>query len=351
MKFPILTGIRRRIRKAAYRLRPKAVILLYHRVSDVESDPQSMCVRPHRFAEHVEYLANHFSVISLHELAESAKVNRRVQDRAVVITFDDGYADNLLYAKPLLEPFRTPATVFVTTGSIDQREEFWWDELERILLQPSILPSRIHLQVNGQMVEQDLAAAADYTEQEALRDRAWNVMRPDNPTVRHKLYRDLCSLLRPLTLAARTETMRALRSWSGVQAAGRQTHRALSSRELRDLEAGQLIEVGAHTVSHSVLSQLPVSEQRAEISGSCARLAEVLGKAPRSFAYPFGTKADYTAETITLVREAGFTAACSNFHDCVIGTEDGFQLPRMIVRDWDSEKFARILNDWFQGDF
>ena len=63
-----------------------------------------------------------------------------VPSAGVVVTFDDGYADNFHNAKPLLERYEIPATVFVTTGYLQDQREFWWDELERILLQPGTLP-------------------------------------------------------------------------------------------------------------------------------------------------------------------------------------------------------------------
>ena len=53
--------------------------------------------------------------------------------RSVVITFDDGYRDNLLVAKPILEEHGLPATVFVTTGYVGSNRDFWWDELESLL--------------------------------------------------------------------------------------------------------------------------------------------------------------------------------------------------------------------------
>ena len=107
-----------------------------------------------------------------------------------------------------------------------------------------------------------------------------------------------------------------------------------------------LIEVGAHTVTHPVLSALPIEAQNAEVQQSKSDLEEVLGRPVTSFAYPFGSAADYTEETIAAARRAGFLRACSNFPGVVGPDTDRFQLPRFLVRDWDGDEFDRRLRDW-----
>jgi peptidoglycan/xylan/chitin deacetylase (PgdA/CDA1 family) len=107
-----------------------------------------------------------------------------------------------------------------------------------------------------------------------------------------------------------------------------------------------LVEIGSHTVTHPVLATLPVTAQRDEIRQSKAGLEDILGCEVTSFSYPHGS---YTPETVDLLREAGFTQACSSIADVVWQSTDGFQLPRRIVKDWDGEAFARRLEEWFSG--
>ena len=344
-----VSELQRRVRGLKNHFRAKAVILLYHRVADLKTDPQLLNVSPQNFSRHLECLARDYTVVSLRDLADASAGQSRLSDRTVAITFDDGYADNLVNAKPVLTQFHLPATVFVTTGNLDHSQEFWWDELERIFLHPSTLPPRLCLQIGGRVLEYDLADAARYTERDAERHRTWNVVGRDNPTIRHKIYRDICALLRPSTVSERAIAMQTLRDSSGAQASARETYRCLTSDELKGLGSGPLIEVGAHSVSHSVLASLPVSEQRTEILESREQLARILGEAPHSFAYPYGTKSDYTVHTAALVREAGFSTACANVPGVVTQGEDVYQLPRFVVRDWGKELFARQMEDWFKG--
>src|SRR5438552_1883786 len=106
------------------------IILLYHRIADWETDPQLLCVTPKHFTEHLEILKELGPIVSFSQLNHT--------DRASIITFDDGYADNLHNAKPILQCQDVPATVFIATGQVGQTTEFWWDELERLLLQPDL---------------------------------------------------------------------------------------------------------------------------------------------------------------------------------------------------------------------
>src|SRR5262245_6982 len=123
------------------------MILMYHRVSDLACDPWSRAVAPDRFAEQLAVLRDHAQDLQVCRLTDLASPGR--PQRQVVITFDDGYADNLFEARPLLERYDCPATVFLVSGDIDGTREFWWDELSQIFLEPNTLPESLDLMVEG----------------------------------------------------------------------------------------------------------------------------------------------------------------------------------------------------------
>lgn len=338
-----------RLRRSARRLRnrflPGGLILLYHRVAEVGLDPWSLCVTPRHFVEHLEVLQKHARPMQLQQLNQALQDGKRPH-RSVVVTFDDGYADNLYNAKPLLEHYDIPATVFLTSGYIGQEREFWWDELERLLLQSGTLPEVLRLGVNGGTYRWELGESADYSEQDYQHHRYWSALGEDNPSPRHSLYCSLYQLLRPMLEGERRKVLDELLAWAGAESGSRSTHRSLTLAEVSALEQGKLIEVGAHTVTHPFLSALPAAAQQEEIKLSKAFLEEIVGYPVRSFAYPYG---DYTPQTVPVVREAGFTCACSTIADSVRRRTDCFQLPRVVVEDWDGEEFARRLEEWFHG--
>lgn len=318
-------------------------ILLYHRVTAQTSDPYLLCISPQHFAEHLEVLRKGYQVIPLKRLVRGL-LEGNAPRRAVVLTFDDGYADNLYEARPLLDRYNIPATVFVTTCHIDQEEEFWWDELERLLLLPGMLPETLQLHVKGNIYRWRLGEAARYDEDSHRANRSWNV-ELDDPGPRQAAFRGVYDVLQPLSSGARRQALGQLRQWAGSEGVCRPTHGTLSSDEVLDLADGGLVEIGSHTVTHPVLSTMPEEDQRDEIQRSKAHLQHILGYPVTSFSYPFGLRSTYTQETVAAVREASFACACSNFPKLIGKDTDPFQLPRFVVQDWDGDTFARLLRE------
>jgi len=341
MQIQLIGRLRRYIECAQKEGSPKAAILMYHHLGEKDVDPWSLCVSPEHFAEHLQVLNEEAHLISLAQLTEAHKQGE-IPDRAVAITFDDGYADNLHLAKPLLEKYDSPATVFVTSGKVNDNREFWWDELERILLQPGNLPKTLELPINGNVYRRDLREDANYGIHKYNACRGWIVYSEKDFCLRQSVYLELHQLLQPLTQVGQERTLDDLIAWSGGTALGRPSRSVLSQNELLTLSQGELIEIGSHTLTHPLLGLLPPCLQQQEICQGTAFLEETLGKPIRSFAYPYG---NYGKETVALVREAGFDCACTTDVDSVWHGSDRFRLPRMAVEDWDGAQFSEWLSN------
>jgi peptidoglycan/xylan/chitin deacetylase (PgdA/CDA1 family) len=343
-----LWRVKRATRGLQRRSAARGVVLMYHRVADLPSDPWALSVSPHHFAEQMETLRSAFCPLPLRELVRRLD-GRELPARAVTVTFDDGYADNLFNATPILERHEVPATVFLSAGYIGSMGEFWWDELDRLLLQPGTLPGVLQLQIEGCEYEWLLGEDAEYSAEQANRDRAWTAWGQPDPTTRHTLYRTVWELMQPLDGDQRAMLLDDLRSWAAASIDGRPSHVILSWDEARRLACNGLIEIGGHTQTHALLRALPAPAQLEEIRGGRETLEAQLERLVDSFAYPFGREVDYTAETVALVRESGFTRACSNFPGLVQADTDRFQMPRLHVRDWDGDAFARQLAALLDG--
>ena len=143
------------------------VVLLYHRVTVLRRDPWGLAVLPRHFEEHLDVIRRHARPTTLGTLDEMMKRGEHPR-RVVVVTFDDGYADNLYEARPLLERYEVPATVFVTTGPLHHDRGFWWDALEDALLSPNVVPATLSLEITGRQREWTLAAASPYGQQAGI---------------------------------------------------------------------------------------------------------------------------------------------------------------------------------------
>jgi peptidoglycan/xylan/chitin deacetylase (PgdA/CDA1 family) len=304
------------------------LILGYHRISDSGRDPYSICVTPQHFSEQLDIIGKHARPMKLQELVQALK-NGKVPTRAVVITFDDGYADNLYVAKPLLERYEIPATVFVTSGYLGR--EFWWDQLARMVMNPAAVPKQLSLTVNKTVHE--LQADAAKIGRSKNPSQAWNL----------RVLTWLYGLLQTLSEGERQLVMEQIKDWAGATTHDDIDGRAVSRDEVLQLANGNLVEIGGHSVTHALLTRLPLADQKAEVQKCKTYLEELLNRAVTSFAYPHGS---LSKPTVKAVRDAGYACGCTSLNDIVWSRSNCFQLPRFWPTDCDGASFARWLNRW-----
>lgn len=301
---------------------PAAVILMYHRISDVTVTPNWLAVSPNQFARQLEHIRQEYCPIRLLDLIAHVR-SGSIPHRAVAVTFDDGYYDNLTGALPLLEAARIPATVFVTAGFIDSPREFWWDELARFTLEAQNTPCSLELVIQGHNYIWEMASAKQ----------------------RQAAYSELKELVKPLTSAAIERVLNELATWSGLERALRPAYRTMTSLELRQMAHSEFIDIGAHTVTHPILPTQSLDAQYDEIVDSRRRLEAIINRPVRTFAYPNG---DFTKETTKIVEQAGFVGACTTKTGRVERNQDPFTLRRFPVNDWDVGTFEDNLAAYFR---
>ena len=320
-------------------LMPGPMVLLYHRVAHLPQDPHLLAVTSQHFEEHLLTLRRHCRVVSLSDLAESLGNRTGV---GVALTFDDGYADNAETAMPLLEKPNCPATFYLASGLVGTAREYLQDDLERLVLLAPDRPDELHLTVGAQHYRWGMRSRNPEYE-DALTAGGCNMTSENDPTPRHRAHREIHALLRSASPSEREWGLEQLRRQCGDPGPARSTHRAMSWDQARHMAACQLADLGAHTVNHPYLSVLPLAEQWAEILESKRTLEEQIGRSVASFAYPYGTRQSYSAETVGLLKELGFSNACSNFRDRIGRLTDMFQIPRFVVRDWNGDEFLRQI--------
>lgn len=300
-------------------LQPKAIILLYHRVIDLEIDPQMLAISINNFESQIQYLSEKYTVVPVKDLL-SSKLTWSSK-RKLAITFDDGYFDNYSNALPILKKYKVPATIFVSSGFIGSKNEFWWDELERaVLINPNI-PDSLIIKING------------------------IIHKYDNVKLNKEIvYYNLVKIFQTLPIDQIKDVIEYLKRWGRVEKNARNTHRCMDLEELVYASNSGLIEIGAHTVNHCKLSNENIAVQKNEIEFSKKQLEKFIGKDISIFAYPFGASSDYTHESLNFVKDIGFSLGLSATQGLIFNKHDNFQIPRFIVRNWDPIVFKRNLD-------
>jgi peptidoglycan/xylan/chitin deacetylase (PgdA/CDA1 family) len=249
----------------------------------------------------------------------------KVSKPAVAITFDDGYADNALEALPIIEGIGVPATFFVSTGTIGTCRQFWWHELERIILETQSLPATFSLD-DGRF------------------GKTWPT---GTDQERQELYHAIARLMTDYDSERRDDWLGQLRTWAQCKEAIADIHRAMSVEELKLLASSRWVTIGAHTMTHARLSTLAPEAQREEIFASKRQLEAWLGREITTFSYPFGRRTDFTRQSKDICRESGFSRVAANFPGQAHRWTDPYQIPRHLVRNWPVERFADKLREFW----
>ena len=292
------------------------VILLYHRVANLETDPQLLAVSTENFAAQMKYIKENFDILRFEDSWDNIK------RPSIVVTFDDGYVDNLVNAKPILEQYEVPATIFVATGNIGTDKEFWCNDLERLILLNENLPKSLELPTKN-------------TE----------IMDFSSENQKYEGYYELHRLCLEMQFEERNKFLEKLEAILTPNITPRKLFRTLNEKELQDLDASKFITIGAHTVTHTKLAIQSYDVQKWEIMESKRVLEAILGHEITTFSYPFGCYEDYTRETVKIVKQAGYTKVASNFPGQVHAKmTSAFEIPRQIVRDWDIVRFKAELS-------
>lgn len=299
---------------------PKSVVLLYHRVGDsAGEDLQRLTVSPSNFSAQLCVMRHLADPVRIDDAASPGNRAR------FAVTFDDGYRDNLTVALPILRELDVPATTFVTSGFVGSTRGFWWDELEHLVAAPQPPASHVELELPSGRLRADVRTSAD----------------------RRRLYAALDARLHAVPYSKITAVLDSL--WEQIGGAPAPADDRLTAEQVVELDGSGLVEVGAHTRTHSLLSALSPERQRWEIEGSKSDLEDVLQHPVQSFAYPFGNAGSFTRRSESIVRRAGFRYACWNIPGRSSGRHRHLRIRRHLVRDWAAEEFETQVSEWLKA--
>lgn len=291
--------------------RGKALILMYHRFSETDD---GVATYARRFAEQLDYLSQHYRIVSLSEAAGYIASGTPIPSGLAVITIDDGYRDAYEIAFPILRARKAPATLFVVTDFVDRKCWLWTDKLRYLtaraeagVFEPTINGRALRIEFNGRAAR--LRAAEQINGQ-----------------------------LKRMTDDEKDEAIERLAPVFGVELPELPPPElsSLTPEELREMDAGG-VEIGSHTVTHQILTRVSGERLRYELRESRSRLESMLGRKVELLGYPNG---DHNREVRKEAARAGYQYAVTADYGLNSGRGNPLALKR-IHTERDMAQFVK----------
>lgn len=299
--------------------RDRLSILIFHRVLPYPDPLLPYEPSAADFDTLLRHIARRFTVLPLADAIQRT-YDGSLPPRALSITFDDGYADNLSIAAPLLRRHGMPATVFVATGYLDGGSMF-----NDLVIEAFRSTQARELDLTALGLGKHLLGSM-----EARRSAIDRVLRelkymPQRDSKAQDILH-LAQVARPPSLMLTRDSLLAL--------------------------AQEGMHVGAHTTSHPILARIPADEAWRDICEGKRELEQLVRRPVTLFAYPNGKpRHDYAEEHVRMVREAGFSAAVSTAWGSASRASDRFQLPRFTPWSRKPWKFDLLMLRNLRGGF
>lgn len=266
-------------------------ILAYHRVCDIPDesrypfDVELMSTTPTEFAWQMEYVKTYFNPITFAQLLEAIDGKQALPPRPVIVTFDDGFDDNYHHAFPVLKRLQVPATFFLSTGYIGAPKTFWYDWLAYIVLH--MPPGALAVGAQPVQVDADIKA-------------------------RRRAFKFIVEYLKRVPNAQRLEILDTIDRQYGAlyQGDDMPLSKTMNWDQVKEMALAGM-EIGSHTVTHPILSNLSESEIQWELTTSKQQLEQILGVPVTTIAYPVGRHFAFNERVRTLSEQAGYRLGIS----------------------------------------
>jgi peptidoglycan/xylan/chitin deacetylase (PgdA/CDA1 family) len=289
----------------------RCLVLRYHAVAPAEAASvyasPDITISQGLFAAQMRFLRRAYTPVPLAAVVDAIAGGAAPPAGAVVVTLDDGYADNYQYAFPVLRALAVPATVYVATEAIDDGPTLWTAELRAAVMASRATTLRVEISGGHAF---------------ALAE----------PAARQSAIKELTNLLVPVDAALRRRILLTIRAELGVNGSLDLSGTMLTSAQIREMHQGG-VTIGAHTHTHSNMTLLTLEQARSEIAGSRERLEAILGVPVRDFAFPNagGRYPHYNGALANVVRDLGFRSAVISRPGVVAAGSNRFLLPRVGI--------------------
>jgi peptidoglycan/xylan/chitin deacetylase (PgdA/CDA1 family) len=299
--------------------RGRLLVVNYHRIGDhrtTDFDPEIFTIHQEGLASQVKALKKRYSLLHLGEAMEIIRGTSKPRGLSILLTFDDGYLDNVTLAVPVLKAHGASAVFFLVTGYLDNPGQIpWWDQIASM---------------TRRCVGKTITISQPVP---------WSITVTDDNVDR---------VIRSLLARFRSDGIHEKRFFDEL---GAQTCKAKAqipgTRQMMDWrDARQLLAdgmtIGLHTHTHTILSRLDETHQANELATCRCKMRQQLGFEAKVLAYPVGSPAAFTPVTKRLAREAGIEAAFSFYGGTnKPGEIDSFDVRRVAFPAFASQPRSR----------
>lgn len=262
------------------------------------------------FERLMTFVAARYRAVSLANLVDWLEGRRKLPDRAVVVTFDDGYRNVFTNAAPILKRLKIPATLYVATDFVYGGKMLWTDRLLSALYLSR--EPRILIEWSGGSFDMPLSNDAD----KVAADRRLLAVCKSLPDA------ERVALLARIVERLGVDESRLSLAWPD--------HAPISPDELKRLpDFG--IEVGSHTCSHAIVKRMTPHQAAHELAESKRLIESSVGRPCDQFSYPNGSPADFDARTRQHVIDTGYRSAVTTIKTAVAANQDRFEIPRCVL--------------------
>jgi peptidoglycan/xylan/chitin deacetylase (PgdA/CDA1 family) len=298
--------------------RPHCAVLVYHSIRPINAGNEllkDLIVEPDTFERQIVYIKKKYKVISLRQLLESFRKQRKSRDNYVVVTFDDAYQDNYTYAFPILKKYEIPATIFVPTAFVETDRRFLWERAAFMLSRTN--KDSLDFQYQGREYKLKL-----------------------DKKHKKEAFKSILSILKYSCEVKGNEFLDYLSRLLGIEKNDIPSP-ILSWDEMREMTEYN-ITFGGHTHTHCCLSLLSREDLTRELYKPKEILERHLNRKITDFAYPFGEKTDFNKETINILKEAGYKNAVTMIQGLAHPDDSLFTLRRIGVGSNDTDEIFKL---------
>ena len=289
-------------------------ILMFHRVCPKSNRPRipfntSIEVTPQYLENAINFFKDRdYEFISLDRMYRDFQENK-FHKKFVVVTFDDGYLDNLTHALPVLKKHNFPFTIYVSTNFPEGTAVLWWDLLEDLILERDTL----EIQTGDKRCQFNCSSMVE----------------------KEDTYSRVRSIIIGFNEKEFSDKIREMFSGAVEDVYRKTAELALSWDQVIALDKDPLVTIGAHTVNHFALKPLPRDLVQYEVLESKRKIEAYIGHPVEHFAYPFGGPAEVGTKDLEIVKKNGFKTAVATVHGNIFPGHKHYLefLPRIHMKE------------------